>query len=73
MLDVTDYGRFHPGGNYFIDFNIGRDIGKFFYGGYSLDSKTKNYAHSNLARKIVSQLAVAVLVREAATEIYKIE
>jgi cytochrome b involved in lipid metabolism len=27
----------HPGGKFVIEHNIGRDVSKFFYGGYSLD------------------------------------
>jgi len=44
--------------------NIGRDVSKFFYGGYSLEGNlgrapARGHAHSTFARKIVSDLAIA--------------
>lgn len=50
---VVDLGPFinnHPGGKFLLQHNIGRDISKFFYGGYSLESKMKPYTHSNYAK-----------------------
>jgi len=45
-----------------IDFNIGKDVTKFFYGGYAFDNNSnvagdRNMAHthSNIARKIVNK------------------
>ena len=70
VLDLTDFMPNHPGGVFVLDQNIGRDISKFFYGGYQLDgnggkpgSSTTAYAHSNIARKIANQYAVAALAR----------
>ena len=34
VLDVSSYLYNHPGGQFLISHNIGRDISKFFYGGY---------------------------------------
>jgi len=34
VIDVSDIESNHPGGSYLITHNIGRDISKFFYGGY---------------------------------------
>jgi cytochrome b involved in lipid metabolism len=28
----------HPGGKFVVEANIGRDISKFFYGGYSMEN-----------------------------------
>jgi len=36
IVDVKHYLDSHPGGRYVLEANIGRDISKFFYGGYSL-------------------------------------
>ena len=36
ILDLGEYGLLHPGGKFVIEANIGRDISKFFYGGYSM-------------------------------------
>ena len=69
VLDVTDYMFNHPGGKFLIEQNIGRDISKFFYGGYSQDGNmianeaaSMFYAHSNLARDQVNTLSIARLV-----------
>ena len=34
VLDLTDYIPNHPGGAFLLQQNIGRDVSKFFYGGY---------------------------------------
>jgi cytochrome b involved in lipid metabolism len=34
VLDVSKYMVNHPGGKFVIEYNIGKDISKFFYGGY---------------------------------------
>jgi hypothetical protein len=59
----------HPGGAFVLSHNVGRDISKFFYGGYALDGNSSNpkdansrHTHSNVARKIVNDHIVAVLV-----------
>jgi cytochrome b involved in lipid metabolism len=55
VIDVGDYMDNHPGGKFLLAHNIGRDVSKFFYGGYSLDgnliNKTKRHTHSNMARQ----------------------
>ena len=38
VLDLEQFLGKHPGGNFSLTQNIGRDISKFFYGGYSLES-----------------------------------
>jgi len=40
--------------------NIGRDVSKFFHGGYSLENKSKvpEHRHSNDARMIVNDLII---------------
>ena len=47
-----------------MEANIGRDISKFFYGGYSLENYTPIstvHMHSNIARLVVNGLVVAKL------------
>jgi cytochrome b involved in lipid metabolism len=67
VLDVTEYMDNHPGGKFLIEYNIGRDISKYFYGGYGLDGNLiangslKN-THSNMARLQVNSLAIARLI-----------
>ena len=70
VLDVEKFISRHPGGRFVLQINIGRDISKFFHGGYSLegnlgDRPQYGYRHSNIARKIVNQLAVATFDKAA--------
>ena len=58
----------HPGGAFLIEYNVGRDISKFFYGAYALDgnsndpkAKTERHTHSNVARKMVNRHIIGVL------------
>ena len=64
VLDVGSFISHHPGGAFVIRHNIGRDISKFFHGGYSLDGNmggqpAVGYKHSNYARMIVNSLIIA--------------
>ena len=63
VLDVSRYQFSHPGGKFVINQNIGRDISKFFYGGYSMENynKLKPHTHSNIARWTVDTLIIGKL------------
>lgn len=72
VLDLDGYFCFHPGGKFVLSHNVGRDISKFFYGGYNLDGNLTQgdkpgYNHSNYARMIVNGMIVAQLEREPET------
>ena len=41
VIDVGSYMDEHPGGRFLIEQNIGRDISKFFYGGFSTENINK--------------------------------
>ena len=75
VLDVSRFRFNHPGGTFLIEQNIGRDISKFFYGGYSLE----NYdyvapnAHTNIARMVVNTLVIARLTSNAPVTKAKIQ
>ena len=65
VLDVSKFIDYHPGGRFVLMQNIGRDISKFFHGGYSLEdnlggSPPRGYTHSALARIVVNDLAIAM-------------
>lgn len=67
---VLDVGRFmseHPGGQFLIQFHSGRDISKFFYGGYVLENESgmQPHTHSNVARTIVNSLVIGKLHERA--------
>jgi cytochrome b involved in lipid metabolism len=66
ILDVSEFYRVHPGGKFVIEHCVGTDIAKFFYGGYCLEDNMKptpsfGFKHSNYARMIANDLAVARL------------
>ncbi|CDW80902.1 cytochrome b5-like heme steroid binding domain containing protein [Stylonychia lemnae] len=72
VLDVSKYMPNHPGGKFSLEANIGRDVSKFFYGGYSLENYTKLpplHTHSNMARYIVNGLIVAQLDNLATSQV----
>ncbi len=52
-----------------IDFHVGRDVSKFFYGGYVLENQSgmTPHNHSNVARTIVNSLAIAKLTSSSVT------
>lgn len=71
VLDIGAFSYHHPGGQFLLDYNIGRDVSKFFYGSYALDGNNskpgqpnERHAHTNIARKWANNLAVAALVRK---------
>jgi cytochrome b involved in lipid metabolism len=68
VLDVSKFAINHPGGRFLIHHNIGRDVSKFFYGGYILENDSmKPHRHSNIARKIVNTLVIGKLDRPVPT------
>lgn len=75
VLDMGDYMANHPGGKFAMEANIGRDVSKFFYGGYSLENinKVKPHKHSNAARKLVDKYAIGYLEKRAPIQKMKIK
>ena len=63
VLNLDGYERIHPGGKFNLTHNYGRDISKFFFGGYSLiQAKHKEpMKHSQAALDIVKTLVVGVI------------
>ena len=63
VLDVSLYADEHPGGTFSITANIGRDVSKYFHGGYSLETLDllPHYTHGTNSRQIVNKLIVAKL------------
>ena len=59
VLDVTWYSFDHPGSSYLIDANVGKDVGKYFVGSYSMENKAPAYTHSLIAGKILKKLVCA--------------
>lgn len=71
ILDITNFTNSHPGGRFLLEKNTGRDISKYFHGGYSYEpiQKASNHKHSNYARTIVNDLIVARFVAKRGTSI----
>ena len=44
-----------------LDYNIGRDISKFFYGGYALNSTYSEFAHPQSSLSQVNHLRIGRL------------
>jgi hypothetical protein len=61
ILDVEQYAEYHPGGAFVINHNVGREVDKYFYGGYALEDGMLGWRHSNISRKIVNDLSIGVL------------
>ena len=63
VIDLDSYSFDHPGGKYVLDECIGKEIGKYFYGAYSLDNNIPVHKHSFMAGKILIKIAVAKLIQ----------
>ena len=63
VLDVQGYERNHPGGKFVLTHNYGRDISKFFFGGYNLVQVPglRPHHHSQAALDIVRTMIVGVI------------
>ena len=63
VLNLNGYEKLHPGGKFVLRQNYGRDVSKFFNGGYSLmqGPGIKPHHHSAHALKILKGLIVGVL------------
>ena len=65
VLDATKFVDYHPGGKFVLNINAGRDISKFFFGGYCLEGNfagkpVPGYNHSNYAKMIAVSLCIGV-------------
>jgi len=64
-LDLKGYERNHPGGKFNLIHNLGRDISKFFFGGYNLVNVKKGHKrphhHTQPALDIVKTMIVGVI------------
>jgi len=73
IIDLDNFEFNHPGGKHMIQTNIGRDISKFFHGGYTLESSAAPHKHTNYAYTIVNELQIAFLDSKKQTEVYAIK
>lgn len=61
VLDIGTYMQSHPGGDHLLSSNIGQDISKYFYGGYSYNDQI--HTHSKFAYFLASKLKIGKLSR----------
>ena len=77
VLDMGNYITNHPGGRFSMEANIGRDVSKFFYGGYALENQgdlaVKPHTHSNDARKLVEKFAIGYLDKKTYVNQFNIQ
>mmetsp|Transcript_13001 Transcript_13001/g.20161 ORF Transcript_13001/g.20161 Transcript_13001/m.20161 type:complete len:308 (-) Transcript_13001:254-1177(-) len=74
VLDVSRYLDDHPGGKFSLENNIGRDVSKYFYGGYTQEPSSGmwTHTHSSIARDVVKNLVAGRLGEEAEIRLMKI-
>lgn len=77
VLDVSEFAEYHPGGRFVLQMLKGRDISKFFYGGYCLENNDKGsladgHLHSNYAKAICDTLCIATYTGEPSILITKV-
>ena len=63
VLNLNGYERVHPGGKFNLIHNLGRDISKFFFGGYNLVQVQgkRPHHHTQPALDIVRTMIVGVI------------
>lgn len=61
ILDVESFMDEHPGTRFVIAENIGRDIGKYFYGAYSVEADVAPHTHSTYAATLIEKLTIGKL------------
>ena len=61
VVNVENFMDEHPGTRFVISHNIGKEIGKYFYGAYSLEQDVAPYTHSSYAASLIKRLTVGKL------------
>ncbi|TNV80991.1 hypothetical protein FGO68_gene3814 [Halteria grandinella] len=64
VVNLREYSS-HPGGKFTLQANIGRDIAKFFDGGYSMESGVNPVNHSYQALRVFDKLTIGYLNNQA--------
>ena len=61
IVDVESFMDEHPGTRFVINQNIGREIGKYFYGAYSMEEDVLPHVHSSYAANLIKRLTIGKL------------
>jgi hypothetical protein len=62
VLDVEGFKDEHPGTAFVLKENIGNEIGKYFYGAYSMEQDVAPYVHSRYAASLLERLVIGKLL-----------
>lgn len=61
IVDVESFMDEHPGTKFLISENIGCEIGKYFYGAYTIDNDMKPHTHSSYAAELIEKMTIGKL------------
>jgi hypothetical protein len=70
---IGHYDHFHPGGRFTLTKNFGRDISKYFYGGYVLVNSAegeKVHNHSHTSMQVCNNMVIANLLGQGEVRPY---
>jgi hypothetical protein len=62
VLDIEGFKDEHPGTAFVLKENIGNEIGKYFYGAYSMEQDVAPYVHSGYAATLLERLVIGKLL-----------
>lgn len=63
VIDMGGYLIEHPGTKYVLDECVKMDVGKYFFGSYTMENWVKPVRHSYIAGKGMMKLVIAKLVQ----------
>jgi len=73
VLDVAKFQWEHPGGTWSIKNNIGNDISKYFYGGFTMENKDfYPWTHSNDARRLCNLICLGYIEESSPERVMRI-
>jgi len=55
ILDTERYASRHPGGQFLIEATVGRDVSKYFYGGYKMENSKRQQGRTQQAQHVCSK------------------
>lgn len=66
VIDMGGYYMDHPGGAYVLDECVKMDVGKYFFGSYSMENWVNPHTHTYIAGMAMLKMVVAKLVQPEA-------
>uniref|UniRef100_A0A7S3KIP2 Cytochrome b5 heme-binding domain-containing protein n=1 Tax=Euplotes crassus TaxID=5936 RepID=A0A7S3KIP2_EUPCR len=68
ILDISSFINEHPGGAFVMRATVGSNMGKYFYGGSSMETDVPPYKHSSYAGRILEKLTIGKLENKYLSE-----